>query len=140
MRTINCTLALALLVGCGGGDKAAAPKTVHGTYPLVTFNGSALPAVYVQAPGYKLEVTAGTITLNANGSFTDSYSFRETEGTTVTNTTIPCGGTWAQSGNTLTLQETASADCGDTATASWDGNNTLTVNWQGAGVPAVHRR
>lgn len=140
MRTVQFTLALALLAGCGGGDKAAAPKTVHGTYPLVSYNGSALPALLIQVPGYKAELTGGTITLNNNGSFTDSYSIRETEGTTVTNTTYPCGGTWAQSGNTLSLQEAVSADCGAQATGSWDGNNTLTLTWDGFDGPVVHRR
>jgi hypothetical protein len=140
MRTLFCTFVLAVLLACGGGDKAAAPKTMPGTYPLVSYAGSGMPATIVQVPGYKAELTGGTITLNANGSFSNSYSFRETEGTTVTNTTIPCSGTWAQSGNAVALQETVAGDCGDTGTASWDGNNTLTINWENLGGPTVHRR
>lgn len=140
MRTISLALALAVLSACGGSDKTTGPKTVPGSYSLNNVNGSGLPAVYYQEPGYKLEVTAGAINLSANGSFTDTYSFRETDGATVTSVTVPCQGTWAQSGSNIVLQEVSTADCGDQATTIWDGNNTLTVTWASVGVPAVHKR
>lgn len=141
MRFPTAVLALTLLAGCGG-DKPGGPKTLPGTYPLVSFDGRNLPAVVFQSGTFKAEVTAGTITMNANGTFSDSYSFRETDDGTVTNTTIPCSGTWAQSGNTIALEETASGsgDCGSVGSGSWDGNNTLTIEWNGAGGAVVHRR
>lgn len=138
MRAAIALLALVAVVGCG--KDSSGPKTLPGTYPLRSVDGRNLPAMVLQSPGYSLEVTDGTITLNANGTFTDSYSFRENDGGTVTNVTIPCAGTWSQSGNSITLEETASGNCGETGTATWDGNSTLTINWAGLGAAVVHRR
>lgn len=141
MRRLLSTLALATLAACGGGDDPPAPRQLPGTYPLVSANGRSLPAVLYEAPGYKLEVTAGTITLSGNGSFTDSYTVRETiDGVVQPVEVIPCHGSWTRSGNTVTLSEIVTDVCGDDAIATWDGNNTLTVTWQGLGVPVVHRR
>ena len=141
MRRLLSTLAIAAVAACGGGDDPAAPQQLPGTYPLVSANGRSLPAVLYEEPGYKLEVTAGTITLNGNGSFSDSYSIRETlDGTPQPVEVIPCNGSWTRSGNTVTLSEIVTDVCGDDATATWDGNNTLTVTWDGVGVPIIHRR
>jgi hypothetical protein len=139
MRTLCTTLALALLVACGG-DNSNSPKTLAGSYTLNTVGGHALPAVVFTATNYTLEVTAGTVALNGSGSFTDSYTLRENDAGTITTTTIPCNGSWTQTGSTITLTETVTSDCGDTGTATWDGSNRLTINWDGLGVPAVHIR
>ena len=141
MRRLLSILATAALAACGGGDDSSAPRQLPGTYPLVSANGRALPAVLYEEPGYKLEVTAGTITLAASGSFSDSYTIRETiDGVVQPLDEIPCYGSWTRSGNTVTLSEIVTNECGDDATATWDGNNTLTVTWDGVGVPIVHRR
>lgn len=141
MRTRLAMLCLATLAACGGGDDSPAPKQLAGTYPLVSADGRSLPAVLYEDATYKLEVTAGTITLVANGSFSDSYTIRETiDGVVQPVEVIPCHGSWTRSGNTVTLSEIVTDVCGDDATATWDGDNTLTVTWAGLGVPIVHRR
>ena len=141
MRSACCTLAVVALLGCGGGDdKTTAPKTLPGNYPLVTVSGNPLPAVYYQEPGYKEELTAGNIALNANGTFSNSYTVKFTEGTSSTTVTLACNGAWSQSGNNLAFTENATGDCGDVGSGSWDGNNSVTINWEFFGVPMVHRR
>ena len=141
MRRLLSILALAAFAACGGGDDPPAPRQLPGTYPLVSANGRSLPAVVQEEPGYKLEITAGTITLAASGSFSDSYTIRETiDGVVQAPDEIPCHGSWTRSGNSVTLSEIVTNVCGDDATATWDGDNTLTVTWDDLGVPVVHRR
>ena len=139
MRTAAITLALALLVGCDN-DESNAPKNLAGTYTLSTVGGASLPAVIFSEANYTLEVTGGGVTLNSNGTFSDSYAFRENDAGSITTATVPCSGNWTQTGNTITLTETVTSECGDTGTATWDGSNRLTLTWDGVGVPAVHIR
>lgn len=139
MRRLLSILTLTALAACGGDDPQA-PKQLPGTYPLVGVNGRSLPAVVHEEPGYKLEITAGTITLATSGSFSDSYTIRETIDGVVQPDEIPCHGSWTRSGNTVALSEIVTNVCGDDATATWDGDNTLTVTWDDLGVPVVHRR
>ena len=140
MRRLLSTLAIATLAACGGDDPAA-PRQLPGTYPLVSANGRSLPAVVHEEPGYKLEITAGTITLATSGSFSDSYTIRETiDGVVQPIDELTCHGSWTRSGNSVTLSEIVTSECGDDATATWDGDNSLTVTWDDLGVPVVHRR
>lgn len=132
-------IAIVLLAGCG--DNSTSPKkSVTGTYTLDNIGGDPLPATLDQEQGYLLEVTAGAITLNSNGTFSDTYTLRETTDTGVNEAPIPCTGTWTQSGNNLTLTETTTDYCGDEGSGTWDGSNTLTVDWGNIGLPAVHKR
>lgn len=139
MRARLCTLALAAVVlGCGDSSN---PKSIAGSYPLVSINGHNVPTVAYQETGYTLEVLSGNVVINANGTFADTYTIRETVDATVyPPETIACNGTWTRSGNNLILQETATNVCGDDASATWDGNNTITIDWASLGIPAVHRR
>ena len=140
MRRLLPTLALAAVAACGGDDPPA-PRQLPGTYPLVSANGRPLPAVVHEEPGYKLEITAGTISLATSGSFSDSYTIRETIDDVVQPIAeITCYGSWTRSGSTVTLSEIVTDKCGDDASAAWDGDNTLTVTWDDLGVPVVHRR
>jgi hypothetical protein len=138
MRTICISFALALLAGCS--DNSTSPKTIDGTYTLTSIAGGGLPAIIDSETDYTLEITAGSVTLNTNGTFTDTYTLRENDAGTVTTTTIPCTGSWLQTGNDLSLVETVTDDCGDTGSGTWDGSNSVTIDWAGLGVPAVHTR
>ncbi|HEX2781358.1 MAG TPA: hypothetical protein VHM30_17785 [Gemmatimonadaceae bacterium] len=139
MRARLCTLALAAVVlGCGD---SSSPKSIAGSYPLVSVDGHSVPTIAIQETGYTLEVLSGNVTINANGTFADTYTIRETlNATTFPPATIACNGTWTRSGNDLILEETATNVCGDYGSATWDGNNTITIDWQSLGVPVVHRR
>jgi hypothetical protein len=81
MRRLITVVALALalpLTACA--DNTAPEDTLEGIYNLETINGIALPWLAVQVEGDKIEVTCGSITLGADGTFTDEMTFMITEG------------------------------------------------------------
>jgi hypothetical protein len=95
-----------------------------GTYVLKTVNGKSLPAAIIEIVGtYKLEITAGSVTLNEDKTFSASITFRETEGTTVRTQTETDSGTYTISGNTITFSSQGS---GSAVTGTLSGG-TLTV-------------
>ena len=139
-RMVPFLLVCLAALGCGGDD-GVGPKTIPGTYALVSINGDNVPATIVQVGNDKYEITSGTFTLNANGTFSNTHSDRTTEGGNVSTDTWTCTGVWSQSGNSISLVESESTDCGGEATGEWDGNNTLTIRIVGLeGWPAVYRR
>ena len=97
------TFAAALLSGAACGDSSTAPATVEGTYTLRTVNNGSLPQILDQDPttGDKVEVTAGNVTLNSDGSFLDHTEFRVTEGGTARTEVEDAVGVWNRSGNTI---------------------------------------
>jgi hypothetical protein len=74
---------------------------------------------------YKAEITAGSVTLNEDKTFSASITFRYTQGTTVTTSTETDSGTYTISGNTVTFK---SSD-GSTVTGTLSGG-TITVTLQ----------
>jgi hypothetical protein len=78
------------LVGCG--DDSVGPADVAGTYILLSVNGGALPVAIGEGTDFLLEITAGSTTLNADLTCSQSFELRETDGGTVTTDTLlqPC--------------------------------------------------
>jgi hypothetical protein len=94
---------------------------VVGTYTLRTLNGDPVPAV----DEFGNEVTAGSVRLNANGTFSTSHTYRISSSNEIT---LVSNGTYTRSGNDLTLlfedPETGEMLSVD---AVWDGDR-LTVD------------
>ena len=107
LRRTFATALLGLLLAACGGDKSSGPSGHAGTYTLRTVNGSNVPftmvSIVVGGSVYKLEVLSGSITLNADGTFSQTATFRETDGTDVTTESYPTSGTYTLSGTALTL-------------------------------------
>ena len=137
MRIIRLTLIAALVVGC---HDSTAPAVINGTYKLRTARGELLPTVVVERTNYSLTIEGGTITLNGDLTFSDSYSFTEYDAGAVTVATITCTGRWIPSSERFfTLQETAGSSCGDTGTGEWDGRDRVAIAWRAIGT-MVHAR
>ena len=144
MRLLCSVALLVLVAGCHDSSE---PREITGTYPLRTYRDMPLPAVVSDDANGRVEIAAGTITLNGGLSFTDSYTFNSYNSSGVlTTTVIACAGTWTptetspQGGQLMTLVEVAlPAGCGDRGTAEWDHNNKLTIAWNVLGL-AQHRR
>ena len=101
-----CAVALlALTAACGGGDGVSGPGSVEGTYTLQSVNGGPLPFVIFDEGGYKLEITAASYVLTGAGTFTNSASFRETEGAAVTTFTETFAGRYTVSASTITFTD-----------------------------------
>ncbi|MBI2614277.1 MAG: hypothetical protein HYW52_01065 [Gemmatimonadetes bacterium] len=132
--TTSALASLVLLTGCdifGGGHT--------GTYTLKTVNGASLPAVIVQVgTTYKLEITAGSATLNEDNTFSASITFQETQatqtGTQTQTTTENESGTYTKSGNTITFS--SSGATGPSYTGALSGG-TLTITTEEEDVVVV---
>jgi hypothetical protein len=105
MRRSFTTLATALLLpftACGDEDGPTGPNVeASGTYQLSTVNGEALPFTLAQDGADMIEVIDGQIELHANGTFTDSTTFRLTDAGSATTEAEVYTGSYSQTGNAL---------------------------------------
>jgi hypothetical protein len=107
MRYIRCAALVALLAGCSGDSTA--PATINGSYPLRTYRDLALPQVVSEDDHHVVTITAGTITMNGDLTFSDSYTFEGNDFGTISNVVVSCVGHWTptetspQGGQLITL-------------------------------------
>ena len=132
-RTV-AVLGLSLAAACGGDDGPAAPADqVAGTYTLRTVAGRQLPVTLVEEAGDKLELVSGALTLNTDGKFAGTMTFRITEDGRVTTETDGGGGTYTVSGGSVVL----TAEDGERTTATRAGNS---ITFTDDGIPMVFTR
>ena len=128
-RLIAVLIVAGIAVGgtwaCGGDSTS--PSSVAGTYNLQTIDGQSLPFVIFQDGADKNEVMSGFERLNSDGTFSQSMTFRLTEGGQVSTETETADGSWRQSESAITLTYGGSVG---TLTGSLSGN-TLTLVEQG---------
>ena len=93
VRLVSFALAsLAILSSCTALDSISSAGRVRGTYQLWTVNGSSVPAVVYQEPGYRLEVIDAAFTLEDDGTYSEAGIVRETiNGQTTTRSTSTYG-------------------------------------------------
>ncbi len=134
MRRLLLACAAIALAGCGG-DSTGPVASAEGTWNLQTVNGSPLPytVAFIANPTYRLEIVNDMFVVHANGTYDETFTSRETNGTTVTTTDDTDNWTWVQNGSALTI---TSSD-GTTSAATVSGN-TITANLEGLAV--VYRR
>ena len=119
------------LTGCG--DSTGPSASPEGTHTLRTVNGGALPAVIVQVGSDMVEVTAGQVRVNGDGTASDSYTIRVTEAGQISSFTETDVGTWTLQGNNLRIAWAS----GITETFARSGD-TLTMITEG--ITFVYRR
>jgi flagellar basal body rod protein FlgG len=108
-------LAAAAACGSDGTTQPSGP-TPTGNYSIATVNGHGLPVALAQDASYMYEVTDGTLALTTDGKFSIVTKYRQTIPGNVSNFVDSTGGTWSQSGTTITLTNTAD---GTTDTGTW---------------------
>ena len=124
MKRFALLVAMAGVVACGTKEKSITDTTVSvaGTYTLQSVNNDPVPSNYNDA-GNIVVISAGTLTMNANGTFT--YSETWSTGADVTT------GTYSKTGDSYTLVPNAKPGEGPqsngVATITSDGTMTLTV-------------
>ena len=128
MRKFVLGLAALAVLGCGG-DSTGPSASAVGTWSLQTINGSSLPltVAFLASPLYRLEVVSDTYVVSANGTYTEAYTSRETNGSTITTQTDTDNGTWTQNNNAITLTD---SDDGSVVTATISGD-IITANLSG---------
>ena len=110
-------IGLVASAACGGdGPTQPSGPTPSGNYSITTVNGHALPVAVAQDASYMYEVTNGTLALTTDGKFSIVTTYRQTIPGNVSMFVDSTGGTWTQSGTTITLTNTAD---GTTDTGTW---------------------
>jgi hypothetical protein len=132
MRTLLATLCTAavLLAGCGsdgGGTTNPQSSSPVGTWNLVTANGAPLPFAF-QSAGVKYEVMSDQYVLLPDGTFTEAYQLRDTDGPIIGLENLTDTGTWKLTGTVFVITY---ADNGATASGTFSGN-TVTLTQLGA--------
>ena len=125
----------ALAVTACGGDKSVGPSgTVTGSYTLQSFNGKQVPVTVSDNGTTRAELLGGTLALNANSSYTESVTVRETvTGLSPATQTTTCSGTWTQASNTVSFTEAPSVTggCGGSYAGMFTNENTLSLTLGG---------
>jgi hypothetical protein len=132
MRTLLAALCTAavLLAGCGsdgGGTTNPQSSSPVGTWNLVTANGAPLPFAF-QSAGVKYEVMSDQYVLLPDGTFTEAYQLRDTDGPIIGLENLTDTGTWKLTGTVFVITY---ADNGATASGTFSGN-TVTLTQLGA--------
>ncbi len=104
------------LVACG--DNGIGPEDVAGTYTLQTINGDPLPWVSFQTGADKIEVTAGSVTLNADMTCSVSTTGRGTLSGNVTTFTETHVCTYTLIEGAITLTRPSATDVGGSINGS----------------------
>jgi hypothetical protein len=141
VRTLFVLAAVGIIPACS--DSTGPNRSVTGNYTLISVNGVLLPVVFSAEQFFTLRITAGTLTLNSNNTFTASATYEQTLviGGAKTTDTVNSTGTYAMNGNSITFTEANStnANCGGVYTGTWDGENALTVDLE-VGVQALFEK
>ena len=108
MRRFVAAAAVALTLACGSDGSTTPTNTaIAGTYSLQTINGSALPFTFVSGTD-SLTVTADTILVGSDGTWSESVAYRQTVGGQVTTGTQIDGGVWLANDTQVEFDSTVS--------------------------------
>jgi hypothetical protein len=129
MKKVLITSAALCVLACGGADSTGpGVASAVGTWSLQTINGSPLPFTVSEqiSPPDKLEVLSNVFVASANGTYVETFTLRDSQGTTVTTQTESDTGTWRQNNAAITITTSdgtvnTAAISGDMITASESG-------------------
>lgn len=127
MRKLLSLIVLMLVFLGACGDSGTGPEdSTSGTYALETVNGNRVPYTILQFGNDKIEVVAGSITINADNTFSWRVTLRTTEGGRVTTEEDRYTGTYTRNNNAFSFTDNE----GDAYAASVQGG-TLTMTVEG---------
>ena len=124
------TVATVLLAACGSdSDGTTTPQSSSpvGTWTLTSANGAPLPFAF-QSGRVTYEVLFDQYVLRADGTFTEAYQLRDTEGTIVGLENLTDYGTWTVNGTVFVITY---GDNGVAVSGTFSGN-TVTLTQLGA--------
>jgi hypothetical protein len=101
MRTPLVLATISILAACGSSDSTAPPEIdpLVGQYVLQTVGGKTMPTVVWQYATVTHEVTAGTLSLEREGIFSLSYTYKAMDnGAPLSTSVISFTGSWVRNG------------------------------------------
>jgi hypothetical protein len=100
-----------------------------GTYALSSVSGNAVPFTIAVSPTETQTFKSGSLVINTDGTFSDTFDIDDTNSGQTTSQSIVCTGTFTQRGGTFNFSETATSDrfCGGVFAGSWNGSTTFSV-------------
>jgi hypothetical protein len=89
-----------------------------------------------------LSISGGLLTLNTNGTFTESFDYLVTSAGQTTTQTVLCTGNVGQQGSNFNFSETVTADhnCGGNFSGMWDGADGFSVAYNQSFVALYNRQ
>lgn len=119
MSRVFAAIALAAVVACGEGSTEPARVEVVGTYQLQSYNGAALPVVVNQDANGRVEMTANTINVNADQTYSQiiGYRFVANSGA-ATSTQVSASGTYTAVNGAMSFTRLSPSLGGFSATVS----------------------
>jgi hypothetical protein len=137
-KTLLTLAAVVLLAACKD-NSVGVVDAVSGSYSLSSISGFPTPVTLNDT----LSVSGGLLTLNTNGTFTESldYVVTPTAGPTTTQT-VNCTGSVGQRGTNFDFSENATADhnCGGNFGGIWDGADAFSVAYSPNFVALYNRQ
>jgi hypothetical protein len=132
------TLAGILLLAACKDNSVGVVDAVSGSYSLSSISGFPTPVTLDDSTG----ISGGVLTLNTNGTFSESLDYvlvRSGQSSTIT---VTCSGNVGQRGTNFDFAETATADrnCGGNYGGSWDGANAFSVAYNQSFVALYSRQ
>lgn len=104
IRNLALAMCSALVLSACGDSTGPDEISVEGSYTLETINGEGLPFVWEELDANtRIEIVAGVIRLDDNGTFSDETDVRLTQDGEVTNFDEDAVGTYTITGNTITF-------------------------------------
>jgi hypothetical protein len=128
-------IAMVTLSSCAEKGPTLAEISLTGVYTVRTVNGNNLPVVLTGSGTTTIELVSSTLTLNANGSYTDMGTLRHTSAGVVTMGPNNDAGTYTFANGTIRFASTVNAGSILNGTP---GTNTITIVSQGMTI--VYRR
>ena len=126
MRKLALVLAAAVplaLAACG--DDSTGPENVAGTYALQTVEGNTLPWRFFVVGDEWIELTAGSLVISGNGTWTAELHFRERVGGETTEYPEESVGTWERDGDQIIFTDDSD---GSVIVATLSGNRLTAVD------------
>jgi hypothetical protein len=119
-----------LLAACTDNNPVGVNGDASGTYTMNSVSGNSVPVTFpINVSGDTETIQGGLLTINTDGTFTQTVNFEDNISGQVTDSNIVCDGTFTQRGGTFSFAETATSDqnCGGNYSGTWNGSNAFSV-------------
>jgi hypothetical protein len=139
-KAVFSLVGVLLLAACTD-NSVGVNADASGTYALNSVSGNTVPFIIPISPTETQTVQSGSLVINTDGTFSDTFDIDDTNAGQTTTQSIVCTGTFTQRGGTFDFNETATTDglCGGLFRGTWNGSNTFSVAFS-QGFVALYSR